>query len=363
MNDVDHGDVCRKGANVRCPGDCAPVDGAPHCVGAAGAPCRSALRPVRDASCAACADARWAPLTGVGKRTMRKRRNAARVGAEFVVSHCSYDLGWLADAVRGLRTAGVDVEAITVYSKCGFPVRNAPNGSVVRRLPNVGRCDHTYARHLGHPRRVLRPLVFLLKDSSLAGSRADFRALSVDLPSLAAAALSPTGLGFGCGRVPDVDGSAWHETSILKTFGGVAEHHHAWEQRAANGSAPAPYFKYANLRAFVDAYPPLGAALRVPVVPVCYGGTFAVARDRVAAAPREVWRALEAALSRGDNIEEGSFVERLWAPLLARRAPDTLAVALLCAARRRVEPPRSYAGMLRDCACAPSELGCARPGD
>jgi hypothetical protein len=98
--------------------------------------------------------------------------------------------------------------------------------------------------------------------------------------------------------------------------------------------------------------PALEAALRLgPVAPVCYGGTFAAARDRILDVPEKAWAALERALTRGDNIEEGSFVERLWAPLLAARPSADFATAVACAAARTVRPPRSYAGMLRRCDC------------
>ena len=112
------------------------------------------------------------------------------------------------------------------------------------------------------------------------------------------------------------------------------------------------YFKHANVRAFLEAEPALRAALRLgPVAPVCYGGTFAAARDRILDVPEKAWAALERALTRGDNIEEGSFVERLWAPLLAARPSADFAKAVACAAARTVRPPRSYAGMLRRCDC------------
>ena len=344
LNDLDHGDVCRKGDLIKCPGDCRPVPAAPHCVDGHGRPCRSALRPPRDASCATCGDENWAPLA-------RARGPTPPATAELVVAHCSYDLGWLDGFAEALRACAVDVREVYVYSKCGRAPVGAPNGSIATTLPNVGRCDHTYAHHVRRRRKRLRRLVFFLKDSSLHGSRADFRHLSVPACDMARAAARESGPGFGCGRAPDVDGSAYHDTEVLLDFGHVAEHHHAWEQRGET-NATAPYFKHANVRAFLEAEPNLRAALRLgPVAPVCYGGTFAAARDRILDVPERAWAALERALTRGDNIEEGSFVERLWAPLLAARPSADFAKAVACAAARTVRPPRSYAGMLRRCDC------------
>ena len=60
-----------------------------------------------------------------------------------VVSHCDKSLHWLSDYLAGHTAA-----SITIYSKCGKPVENAPSDATVKILPNVGRCDHTYAHHM-----------------------------------------------------------------------------------------------------------------------------------------------------------------------------------------------------------------------
>merc|ERR1711953_1494500 len=53
--------------------------------------------------------------------------------------------------------------------------------------------------------------------------------------------------------------------------------------------------------------------------PVCYGGGFAATREAVLGVPLDMWSRLMASLSRGDNIEEGHFMERSWAGLLTQR--------------------------------------------
>ena len=136
-------------------------------------------------------------------------------------------------------------------------------------------------------------------------------------------------------------------------YGPVAVHAHAWDQGAR--TTPEAYFgPHATLGAFVAATPGLfapGELRRRGVVDVCYGGTFAVARDNLMRRGRAAYAALAAALQRGDNIAEGSMVERLWAPLLARPRPRADRVAQLCAARRHFARPHSYAGMLVGCRC------------
>ncbi len=56
----------------------------------------------------------------------------------IVVSHCMSDLDWLDDFI-GNHT----VASIHVITKCGAPVRGAPQGAVIKVMPNIGRCDHS----------------------------------------------------------------------------------------------------------------------------------------------------------------------------------------------------------------------------
>ena len=62
-----------------------------------------------------------------------------------VVSHCDKPLHWLNEFM-----SGHEVASITIYSKCGNAVEGAPDGSIIETLPNVGRCDHTYAHWMAN---------------------------------------------------------------------------------------------------------------------------------------------------------------------------------------------------------------------
>merc|ERR1712228_818995 len=53
--------------------------------------------------------------------------------------------------------------------------------------------------------------------------------------------------------------------------------------------------------------------------PVCYGGNFAATATKIHAVPRTFWERIKDALSRDDNIEEGHYVERMWAGFLTSR--------------------------------------------
>ena len=88
------------------------------------------------------------------------------------------------------------------------------------------------------------------------------------------------------------------------------------------------------------------------LLPVCYGGTFAARRHRIARIPRGFWRALEASLSRGDNIEEGHFAERLWAALFAGRLDASDTRRILCASHQvwcSSHGQSAYRGILSTC--------------
>ena len=196
-------------------------------------------------------------------------------------------------AMAELRACGVDVRRTTVYSKCGQPPRNAPNGSILETLPNVGRCDHAYAMHAARRYDRLEPLVFFLKDSSRYGSRADYRRLNVGLCGVARAAAGP--VGFGCGRRPYVDGSAYHWAPALLAYSLIEVHAHAWDQAARPAAALDFFGPFPTLGARLAATPGVLRAdelQRRAVVPVCYGGTLAVRRDRLVARPPKFWRTL-----------------------------------------------------------------------
>ena len=64
---------------------------------------------------------------------------------------------------------------------------------------------------------------------------------------------------------------------------------------------------------WVDA---LNLQVPQPILPVCYGGVFMTTRGQIAKQDKSVWTAIEESLSRGDNIVEGHYTERVWAALL-----------------------------------------------
>ncbi|KAG7345742.1 hypothetical protein IV203_033273 [Nitzschia inconspicua] len=53
------------------------------------------------------------------------------------------------------------------------------------------------------------------------------------------------------------------------------------------------------------------------IVPVCFGGNFVTSWGTIQNSPIRNWTAIVESLSRGDNIEEGHYMERLWAHLFS----------------------------------------------
>merc|ERR1712232_83757 len=127
--------------------------------------------------------------------------------------------------------------------------------------------------------------------------------------------------------------SVWHETAELMRFRGFnasraapgysARSHHGGKEQPTPSLGAYWETWFGNLeKKFVSA-PPQHARLPYTglpsstVVPVCYGGTFAASSSSISAAHKEFWPVLEESLRRGNHIEEGDFVKRLWAALLA----------------------------------------------
>jgi len=61
----------------------------------------------------------------------------------FVISHCNANLNWISDFTKGF-----DISSIHVVTKCGKEVEGAPTSAAIEKMPNVGRCDHTYAHYI-----------------------------------------------------------------------------------------------------------------------------------------------------------------------------------------------------------------------
>ena len=224
----------------------------------------------------------------------------------IVLSHCNKSLDWVNEFVGKIPIAN-----FTIISKCNEEVKNAPKNSTILRLPNVGRCDHSYLYYIARFKKGLtdknkRHIHIFLKDSRFIHQDGDLRSLKemIDIAYMN---------GFACGLTCPYQMSVFHKTSVLRRFA-IDTHRNTPDKKRFKSN-------YKNMGAWIDA---LNIASHVPdpFTPVCYSGIFAVRTDHIVQYERSFWDALEKSLSRGNSIEEGHFMERLWSTLFSNRLKD-----------------------------------------
>jgi hypothetical protein len=102
----------------------------------------------------------------------------------------------------------------------------------------------------------------------------------------------------------------------LDSFSGAAENGQIAALRGTSSDVDRTF--ESALRTWDWFYKNLGAgSLETGLVQVCYGGVFAASFKNIKKRKMEVWRAAEQSLSRGNNIQEGHYMERTWATLVA----------------------------------------------
>lgn len=253
--------------------------------------------------------------------------------AEIAISQCSYPLDFLPQVVADIegRNGRLHLTRITAYLKCGqtpaVPVLPASSATMhVQRLPNVGRCDHTWAHHFAENYATLADVVLLLKDSHFVYPIERLRALAVGVTD----ALEQTRMGgFACFRSPELSPSRWHMRQEVMSFRMARYASAALLSPAAataardrltssnNARFTSPYDMFQFLAKALDEEELL-RLLEQDIVPVCYGGTFSVTRRRVHSVSLATFERLRSLMDRGvDSIEEGHYMERAWAALLA----------------------------------------------
>uniref|UniRef100_A0A7S3EWQ7 Uncharacterized protein n=1 Tax=Haptolina ericina TaxID=156174 RepID=A0A7S3EWQ7_9EUKA len=325
----------------------------------------------------------------------------AQMEAELVISHCTFSLDWLLPELTALNRRA-RISRITIYSKCGrkvvLPTRCSPrlarplhgisrsgkllletcrpgdlpwphNLTRVVTLPNHGRCDHTYAYHMATRYDQLSPLVFFLKDTSFKNGWTILKKRQYPVDVMAAQAVSS---GFSCRMARRAEHgqqySVWHIREVLTEYESLryaTKHDQATrpEHRTPFNSPFRPMsawlsqsgvFANASSGFLPDVEAPFRQLSTQSLWPACYGGGFATKRSQIRRWPQQMWQRLARALSRGDNIEEGHYAERLWAVLLVKPPSRNASRALLCAANRQIrlyQATRQLMGLLYLCNC------------
>ena len=321
-----------------------------------------------------CSDGVWQPLTSTVRGNLLPKEpfswpffKAAAppvvAKADLVVAHCSEDLSWIAKSVAKVRNCpagGIEVAHIYVYTKCGNPVTGMPPNATLTYLPNVGRNDHTYASHLAKNIPV-QPITIFIKDTYHANRLFGKEREVLGLCHFVTVAMR-NGMGFGCGMAPrmfgfngsrfrgvgpdgalkrdaptepgalpvtildysnvtrQVQSSAWHMPSMMGRFAMNGYNSFSETKKAATPfrSPVRPLRRWVKHTGVI----PPRAVDRIfdrKLMPVCYGGQFAVVKENIERVGHKGFTNLRNALRRGDNIEEGHFAERLWAALLTSK--------------------------------------------
>lgn len=259
----------------------------------------------------------------------------------IVVSHCVSPLHWLPGFTKGFV-----INDLTIISKCNATIEGAPGAKVVR-LPNVGRCDHSYAHWMNEFSNRIeneddgKHVVVFLKDNQQIHQPGEWRSFG-DMLRISSKN------GFACGMEPTNypalgnSLSAYHEWNVLRRFRikGYTSNNTQYH-RMEGGKQPfgSPH------NAMADWVWDLRLPIPQDLVQVCYAGTFAATASQIRRRA-VVWSSLVQSLSRGNSIEEGHYVERVWAGLLAKPlAPDQVA-ALRLHKNRVFRRPHSVFGAL-----------------
>ena len=282
---------------------------------------------------------------------------------DIVISHCKTSLKWLQDELRLLDPRAM-LSTIHIYSKCGVEpsgIEGLEHSVILRSLGNVGRCDHTYSHHIAEHYKSLPDVVLFIKDSYKEYLTSELqrylRPISEVFDDL-------KDHSFACALRPVFDLSIWYAREELWKFRlpyyvSAEEYRRLapYERRKQAGvdatwRKPKPPSMCAFIKGALDENE-LRALVGRQLVPVCYGGVFLVQRSMIWQYQQDTWRNFEGALSRANSIEEGHFMERLWATLLTPKLSSTHEEQILSTSAKMSTYGdllgESYLGSLKKC--------------
>lgn len=249
----------------------------------------------------------------------------------IVISHCNSPVGWIASYMENVK---FEIEDITIVSKCGEEEvvgvdvleKSFGKNITIQRLPNIGRCDHTYAHWIQENYNRVQneilasaarnnneedsnnDLIFFVKDHNHMFKKG-YRPFDV----VFATALDA---GFACvQKNGKKDALTLHDKQRVGEFVITEYNHFARDENSVFKNS-----KYNNLKEWSD-----DVGLVFPdsdYIHVCYGGSFVTQKRGLLSQSEMVWGKLTVNLSRGNNIKEGHFAERSWASIAAPPSPD-----------------------------------------
>ncbi len=212
-----------------------------------------------------------------------------------------------------------------IFTKCEQEISGAPKGAQIIKLRNVGRCDHTYAHWLNNyfptePNAInaTDQVVVFMRDTNFQIGERTFG----DMLSLAVLN------GLGCMK-KDWIPSVINRYDVLRQMTvDVPVYSRNTGERGHAVEVPFHNETFQNLGDWVDKLQISSIISTQNLVSVCCGAFFAVTNAQIAKQPKIVWKAIEESLSRGDNLVEGHYAERLWACLLSKPLSNETATAI-----------------------------------
>lgn len=273
----------------------------------------------------------WKASTSATTDPMDNDDTLQQYSIDLVVSHCNLPIDWIFSPSF---LTSFKFRNVTIISKCNQPVIGAPSTAKIIQLPNVGRCDHSYAHYMANYQQQdyylansdnKTRVVLFLKDND--NKRRAVYSRPRTLPEML--------------RITKEFGFACHEERIWTPSRRSTENS-IWQVLRHPICHLSSYYNYSMLqnmemrdykrlerdRNDLDQFTSLhgltlGAYAKtmkidttLQVVPVCYGGNFMTLAKQLPP-QQELFHRMEKSLNRASNVAEGHFVERLWATILS----------------------------------------------
>ena len=215
---------------------------------------------------------------------------------DIVIARYSADIQWVFEHAQ---THMANIRQIIIYNK-GTDNLNIPerfkNITTIKKLPNVGRCDHTYLYYITHWYEDLPEVVLFWKDSSPRHPR--FHA--EEFLSLKKTCAMPKR----------------YNTSTFE----LVDWNPSYNQSKASQFIRSP--ETPMIRWIAKLFGPeekITQEIKNNPIHICWGGTFSAHRHEIQRTEKKVWQQLLGQMSVGDNIEVGHYMERLWFHLLGKQ--------------------------------------------
>ena len=237
---------------------------------------------------------------------------------EVVIARYNEDLEWLtAGSLEPLMSDISDMLTVTVYNK-GLISLSLPMTRELR-LPNVGRCDHTFLYHIVENYDNLADVTVFLPASCFDGSKACNTRMLIDAVARTGNTVLPK-----AGTVEDVRNDFYGFQ--LDSWTASNTKNVAMNPESTLAISPirpfGPWFD-ANFGDLVEA------DVRIKVV--CYFGIFAVAREHILQHPRSKYASLLKYLDKDSNPEAGHYMERAWGAIFYPYPPECIFAVDACA--------------------------------